>query len=93
MKAPPSDKLKRIIPVGGRFTWKQAAEYLAKARPELRERLPIFDGAEQVTASASFDSSSAARLVGWNKYIGWQETLETTIDHLLKREKDLGVVV
>lgn len=93
LKAPPSDKLKRIIPVGGRFTWKQAAEYLAKARPELRERLPIFDGPEQVTASASFDSSSAARLVGWNKYIGWQETLETTIDHLLKREKDLGVVV
>lgn len=93
LKTPPSGQPKRILPVGGKFTWKQAVEYLAQARPGLKERLPVLDGSEQTIAAAELDPSSAALLVGLDKYISWQETLETTIDDFLRREKELGIVV
>ena len=51
------------------------------------------DGSEQTIAAAELDPSSAALLVGLDKYISWQETLETTIDDFLRREKELGIVV
>lgn len=93
LKTPPSGQPKRILPVGGKFTWKQAVEYLAQARPGLKERLPVLDGSEQTIAAAELDPSSAALLVGLDKYISWQETLETTINDFLRREKELGIVV
>ncbi|THH12526.1 hypothetical protein EW146_g7609 [Bondarzewia mesenterica] len=92
LNAPPSNKPKRIIVVAGHFTWKDATEYLAKKRPELRDRLPVITGKEKVYETATYDASSAARLLGLTDYVGWKETLEFTIDYILRREKELGIV-
>ncbi|THH15862.1 hypothetical protein EW146_g4680 [Bondarzewia mesenterica] len=93
LKTSPSDKPKRIIAIGGEFTWREAVEYLMKARPDLRERLPDINSpdTEKGLKTISFDTSSAKRLVGLDKYIGWQETVEATLDDSIKREKELGI--
>jgi len=92
LKAAPSKKPKRIVVQGGNVTWKQAVEHLNDVRPDLGERLPVVTGDEkEVGSPATFDTSSAARLIGLTEYIGWEETVEATIDDLIKREKELGV--
>ncbi|THH15417.1 hypothetical protein EW146_g5049 [Bondarzewia mesenterica] len=92
LNTPKSGKPKRIIAVAGCFTWKQAVEYLTETRPDLKDRLPVITGKEKEYFEwVTFDNSSAARLVGMTDYIGWQETLDSTVDYLLAREKDLGI--
>ncbi|KAI0043313.1 NAD(P)-binding protein [Auriscalpium vulgare] len=94
LKAPPSDTPKRIVIRGGSFTYKQATEYLLKERPELKERLPVITGNEPPSRSYGiYDNSSAARIIGLKDYIGWQETLSSTIDDILQKEKVFGVPV
>ena len=54
LKAPPSaDEPKRFIVSSSRFTWKEAIEFIAQARPELKERLPV------ITGNRSFSSGLA----------------------------------
>ncbi|THH21482.1 hypothetical protein EW146_g93 [Bondarzewia mesenterica] len=92
LNAPNSEKPKRIIAVAGCFTWKQAVEYLTETRPDLKDRLPVITGNEKECPEwVRYDNSSAARLLGMTDYIGWQETLDSTVDYLVAREKDLGI--
>ncbi|KAI0271271.1 NAD-P-binding protein [Gloeopeniophorella convolvens] len=91
LKAPRSEKPKRIVICGGYFTWAQAVEHLYNVRPQLRSRLPVVKESEmRVTVYAKFDTSSAAQIIGLTKYIDWKETLENTFDSLLEREAALG---
>lgn len=87
----PSAKPNRIIISAGKFTWKEAVDYLAKKRPELKDRLPVVKGTEKVYDTVTYDSSSAAKLIGLTEYISWEETLESTIDDILRREAELGI--
>ena len=87
----PSAKPNRIIISAGKFTWKEAVDYLAKKRPELKDRLPVVTGTEKVYDTVTYDSSSAAKLIGLTEYISWEETLESTIDDILRREAELGI--
>ncbi|KAI0064957.1 NAD-P-binding protein [Artomyces pyxidatus] len=90
----PSRQPKRVILNSGCFTWKQAVEHLRRVRPRLSDRLPTIRGDEPAPRScASIDSSSAVRLLGWAEYIGWQETLEQTVDDLLVREREMGLAM
>ncbi|ETW76675.1 hypothetical protein HETIRDRAFT_442094 [Heterobasidion irregulare TC 32-1] len=94
LAAPPSKTPKRLIVNGGSVTWKQAAQYLAESRPDLKDRLPVITGDEKVPEVwAKFDTSSAERLIGLKDYINWKETISSTIDDILEREKAFGVAV
>ncbi|KAI0044891.1 NAD-P-binding protein [Auriscalpium vulgare] len=88
---PPSDKPKRIIPNAGGYTWLQAVKYLWEKRPELRDRLPTAEGdTQEVPPHATFDNSSA-RKAGLVEYIGFEATIEATVDDVLRKEKELGI--
>ncbi|KAI0043318.1 NAD-P-binding protein [Auriscalpium vulgare] len=89
LEAPPSPTgPRRVIAVAGAFTWRQAVAHLAKARPELKDRLPVIPDEPDEFAFAKFDVSSAAE-IGLTEYIGWEMTVEDTVDDILKREAEL----
>jgi nucleoside-diphosphate-sugar epimerase len=92
LKVPPSDEPKRFIVSSSRFTWKEAVESIARARPELKARLPVITGEEPpVPPFAILDTSATANILGLRDYVKWQDTVLDTIeiDDLLRVEKEL----
>ena len=80
---------KRFIISGGEFTWKEAAEYLAETRPDLKQRLPdIISGSPLLSTLSKNDVSLAANKLGLTEYISWQKTVVDTVDDLLSLEKE-----
>lgn len=76
--------------------WKDAVEYLAETRPELRDRLlEVPKGWEYPEAWVKFSGKSAERWIGMKDedYKEWKETLDETVDDILKRENALGINV
>jgi nucleoside-diphosphate-sugar epimerase len=92
LKVPPSaDEPKRFILSSNSFTWKEATEFLAQARPELKERLPVITGNEPpVPPFAIPDTSATENVLGLRNYVKWQDTVVDTIDDLLRVEKELA---
>jgi nucleoside-diphosphate-sugar epimerase len=94
LKAPPSDNVKRFVISSSTFTWVEAVEFLAQARPELKGRLPIItDDAPPVQPFATLDTSTTELVLGLKDYIKWQDTVLDTIDDLVRVEKELAVAV
>ena len=93
LKVPPSpDAPKKFIVSPNTFTWKEAVEFLAQARPELKGRLPVITGKEApVARGAIFDTSASERILGLKNYVKWQDTIVDTIDDMLRLEKELAV--
>ena len=93
LKVPPSDEVKRFVISSSRFTWVEAVEFLAQARPELKGRLPIITGNEPpVELFATLDTSTTEAVLGLKDYIKWQDTILDTVDDLLRVEKELATV-
>ena len=72
--------------------WKDAVEYLAETRPELRERLLIVpENYEYPKAWVKFSGESAEKWIGFKEsdYKGWKEMLDATVDDILRREKQV----
>ncbi len=91
LKVPPSDEPKRFILSSSRFTWKEAIEFIAQARPELKGRLPVITGKEPpVPPFAILDTSATENVLGLKNYIKWEDTVLDTIDDLLRVEKELA---
>ena len=92
LKIPPSaDEPKRFILSSSRFTWKEAVEFIAQARPELKGRLPVITGKEPaVEPYAVLDTSATEKILGIKDYVKWQQTVLDTIDDLLRLEKELA---
>ncbi len=92
LKVPPSaDEPKRFILSSSRFTWKEAVEFIAQARPELKGRLPVITGKEPpVPPYAILDTSATENILGIGNYVKWQDTVLDTIDDLLRVEKELA---
>ena len=91
LKVPPSDQPKRFVVSSSRFTWVEAIEFLAQARPELKERLPVITGNEPpVQPFATLDTSTTGSVLGLKDYIKWQDTILDTVDDLLRIEKELA---
>ncbi len=91
LKVPPSDQPKRFAVSSSRFTWVEAIEFLAEARPELKERLPVITGNEPpVQPFATLDTSTTESVLGLKDYIRWQDTILDTVDDLLRIEKELA---
>ena len=93
LKVPSSpDAPKRFIVSPNTFTWKEAVELLAQARPELKGRLPVITGKEPpVPPGCTFDTSASERILGLKNYVKWQDTILDTIDDMLRVEKELAV--
>ena len=93
LKVPPSpDAPKRFIVSPNTFTWKEAVEFLAQARPELKGRLPVITGKEPpVAPGAILDTSASERILGLKNYVKWQDTILDTVDDLLRVERELAV--
>jgi nucleoside-diphosphate-sugar epimerase len=91
LKAPPSDEPKRFILSSSRFTWKEAIEFVGKARPELKGRLPVITGNESpVPPFLTLDISATENILGIKNYVKWQDTVLDAIDDLLRVEKELA---
>jgi nucleoside-diphosphate-sugar epimerase len=91
LKVAPSNQLKRFVVSSSRFTWVEAIEFLAQARPELKERLPVITGDEPpVPPFATLDTSATESVLGLKDYIKWQDTILDTVDDLLRIEKELA---
>jgi len=85
-----SDAPKRYIVSSSRFTWKEAVELLAEARPGLKGRLPVITGKEHAVAPfATLDTGATEAGLGLKDYIRWQDTILDTIDDMLRVEKEL----
>ncbi|KAJ6459475.1 NAD-P-binding protein [Mycena vitilis] len=79
---------KRFLICGGTFTWKEAVEYLALARPGLKGRLPNVENAPPLPGPPSTtDVSPARKILGLEDYIPWKKTVEDTLDWILVAEK------
>ncbi|KAJ7284724.1 hypothetical protein C8J57DRAFT_1169845 [Mycena rebaudengoi] len=80
---------KRLLICGGTFTWKEAAEYLQRTRPGLKDRLPSTTNAAALPGPlCTTDVSLAKDILGLDKYISWETCVDDTIDALLAAEKD-----
>lgn len=77
--------LNRVPFTGKWFDLKDAVDYLAIKRPELKGRLASIVPID--TKEALIDTSKAAVLLGL-KPRAWQETVLDTIDYLVQLEKD-----
>jgi len=78
----------RYLINGEAFTWKQAAEHLVNAIPELKPRLASTEKATPLPPTlCKIDIGPAEKDLGITEWIGWQKTVEDTIKSLLEGEK------
>ncbi|GAA5861467.1 hypothetical protein JCM3774_000258 [Rhodotorula dairenensis] len=85
-------KGQRFLIYGGAFTWEDAVEHLAAVRPELKSRLPRLPASREQYKDygkplARLDCTPAKQVLGITETIGWQQTLEETVDALVEIEK------
>ncbi|KAF7964921.1 hypothetical protein HWV62_1647, partial [Athelia sp. TMB] len=71
------------------FTWLQAVEYLDSKYPALRPRLvkPSTQTKAGKRVAATISPKAAAEKLGMEKFIGWKQCLDDTVDSLLELEK------
>ncbi|KAH9969778.1 NAD-P-binding protein [Russula dissimulans] len=94
LKVPPSPaETKRFILSSSRTPWTEVIEFVAKARPELKERLPVITGKEAPFGRfVRLDDSATRDVLGLESYIKWQDTILDTLDDLLRVEKEQPTV-
>lgn len=93
LSAPPASKVgghKRIPLSAPSFHFEWAVEHLAKARPELKERLA--DRATGCDAApkgmATVDATRVKEVLGFDGFIPWQKTVEDSVDNFAVLEKE-----
>ncbi|KAK4055096.1 hypothetical protein OIV83_000376 [Microbotryomycetes sp. JL201] len=84
---------KRFLICGGAFTWEDAIQHLQNVRPELASRLPELPAdptqyKDHGKSIAKIDCTPAREKLGFDKFETWQDTLEETIDALVKIEQN-----
>ena len=80
LQKPPAGKHKRILCIGPGFTWAEAVEHLRVVKPQLSDRLPQVDKTTVKRKTATFDRSSAEKILGFTEYIDWKKTVEDSAD-------------
>ncbi|KAI0050057.1 NAD(P)-binding protein [Auriscalpium vulgare] len=80
---------KRILAQGGPFIIREAAEYLHKAHPEIEPRIAPLDDSNtgKVGAYAKLVGTNAKELLGFDKFIGVEQTIDETVAALLEKEQ------
>ncbi|KDQ55849.1 hypothetical protein JAAARDRAFT_79765 [Jaapia argillacea MUCL 33604] len=90
LKAPPSTTRKRIILSGYWFKWEDAVNYIAEARPELKDRLVDPKRAPDYgpnTVGWMIDTTRAKEVLGMDKMTDWKESVINAIDGYIAFEK------
>lgn len=83
----PPRKGKRYFIWGGQAMINtKAVPYIAEKKPELKNRLPSLEGAQEVKVYAKIDAGPAEKDFGTKEYISWEQTLEESVDSLLAWE-------
>ncbi|KAI0666314.1 NAD-P-binding protein [Trametes maxima] len=84
LTAPPaaatSGTRKRLVIVPSIASWKQVAEVVAEAHPELKDLHPP-------PPPTPVDNSKAAKVLGLSGFVDWKESVLTGIDAVLEAEK------
>ncbi len=80
---------KRLLVSHGGFTWKEAADFLRVARPELAPRLPVAGFKPLKNGKPYMNCSLTSQLIGLREedYIPWQKTLLSAMDAILGWER------
>ncbi|KAI0651507.1 NAD-P-binding protein [Trametes meyenii] len=80
---------KRLLFIPNIASWKQAAELVAEARPELKDRIsgPARTDYIHPPPPTPVDNSKAAKILGLSGFIDWKESVLTGIDAVLEAEK------
>ncbi|EMD37318.1 hypothetical protein CERSUDRAFT_73226 [Gelatoporia subvermispora B] len=89
LSSPPTSEVgrKRILISGEWWGFKQAAEYLSKVRPELRDRINKAAWNAPPAPKSWIDTTRAKEVLGWEA-TPWQESLVAAVDSLIKLEKE-----
>ncbi|KAF9269130.1 NAD(P)-binding protein [Marasmius fiardii PR-910] len=69
------------------FTWKEAAEFVRKERPELASRLPDKNAKYPPQIRVPLDVSFARDVLGMKEYIPWGQTILAALDVGLEFER------
>ena len=69
------------------YTWQEITEFLRKARPELKGRLPKETDTPPRMMNAPLDLSFTEDALGLKEYIPWTETVLENIDQVLRWEE------
>jgi hypothetical protein len=75
----------------GFLRWQDVAQYLAETRVELRGRLPSLDSIPDYPGPPStIVVERAKEMLGMEKYIGWKQTVDDTVDDILGFSAEKG---
>ncbi|KAI0786731.1 NAD-P-binding protein [Abortiporus biennis] len=89
LKSPPESQVgrKRIILSGEWFSFKDAADYLVKVRPELKDRISEKAKAAPPVPESQIDTTRAREVLGV-VFTPWKKTVIDTIDGFIDLEKE-----
>lgn len=79
---------KRVLLVAGYMLWHEVIAHLAKAMPEIKERLPsaLCGPGPQVMAYARFEMKNAREILGIEDYKNWREAIDDAVKDFLEME-------
>ncbi|KAI0301394.1 hypothetical protein BC826DRAFT_989207 [Russula brevipes] len=78
--------LRRVLLVAGLVLWPEVVAHLARALPEIRERLPSPACGPGPTMCARFEARNAREILGIEEYKSWREAIEDAVKDVLKVE-------
>ncbi|KAL7282464.1 hypothetical protein ACG7TL_003935 [Trametes sanguinea] len=91
LTSPPTSEVgrKRLLFLPHVVSWKDAAEYIAEARPELRNRIsrPARTEFPAAPPKGPVDNSRAVKILKLGELNDWKSTLLDTVDALIEVEK------
>lgn len=94
LTAPPAEKRKRLLFIPHSVSWKQAVEFIAEARPQLRERLSKAAQEEgkypHPAPPTPVDNVKAIGVLGLGQVNDWKTAVLGGVDSLLKVEADFA---
>lgn len=79
---------KRVLISGEWFCFKDAAEWIAEARPELKDRLTVNADKFPPAGKTLIDNTRAKEILGIQRITPWRETVLAAVDDLLRVEKN-----
>ncbi|KAI0954167.1 hypothetical protein AcV7_007478 [Taiwanofungus camphoratus] len=86
----PNASRKRILISGEWFSWKDAVDYIAVQRPEIKYRLSVAAKEADPAPESVIDNTEARRLLGMRELTPWKITVLDAVDSLIALENKWG---
>lgn len=84
---------KRLIVYAGNMFWTDVIDHIREKWPQISDRLVKREVVEAVQMTvATYDTNFTNKVLGWSQegYIGWKQTVDETVDTLLKWESAMA---